>query len=301
MQLFTLLAPSPFILLCMRKKPTPPSLFTALALRLMWMLSLWSAAVFAAPLHAQCGSTNNAFQAGEILDYELYFNWQFLWVKVGSASLDIARTTYQQQPAYRANLITRTSQRADRYFRMRDTLTAYTTLQLEPLYYAKKALEKNTYRLNQVWYTYDGGKCNVRMSYAQNYGQPQEKVHRSQHCAYDMISMLLRARSFDASTFRKGHRIHFLMADGKRCEWQYLVYRGKDTFKVEGSNTKYRCLVFSFIEKEEGKEKEIAQFYITDDKNHMPVRIDLKLRFGAAKAYLKSAQGLRHPQTSILQ
>ena len=116
-----------------------------------------------------------------------------------------------------------------------------------------------------------------------------------------MISMLMRARSFDPTGWKVGHRIRFIMASGKRCEWQSIVYRGKKKFKIEGTNTTYRCLVFSFMEKDKkGKETEIVKFYITDDANHLPVRLDLNLNFGTAKAYLTGAKGLRNPQTSKL-
>ena len=37
---------------------------------------------------AQCGIDNTAFKSGEELDYDLYFNWKFIWMKVGSASMD---------------------------------------------------------------------------------------------------------------------------------------------------------------------------------------------------------------------
>lgn len=32
---------------------------------------------------AQCGIENTAFKSGEMLEYDLYFNWKFIWVKVG--------------------------------------------------------------------------------------------------------------------------------------------------------------------------------------------------------------------------
>lgn len=70
---------------------------------------------------------------------------------------------------------------------------------------------------------------------------------------------------------------------------------------MENTNVKYRCLVFSFVEKEKGKEKEIVTFYITDDKNHIPVRLDMNLNFGYAKAFLKGASGLRNPQTAKIK
>lgn len=75
---------------------------------------------------------------------------------------------------------------------------------------------------------------------------------------------------------------------------------GKE-FKMEESKTKYRCLVFSFVEYEDGKEKEVVTFYITDDKNHLPVRLDMYLRFGSAKAFLTEAKGVRNPQTAIIK
>lgn len=43
------------------------------------------------------------------------------------------------------------------------------------------------------------------------------------------------------------------------------------------------------------------RFYITDDKNHLPVRLDMNLNFGTAKAYLAMGKGLRNPQTSIIK
>lgn len=116
-----------------------------------------------------------------------------------------------------------------------------------------------------------------------------------------MLSMMMRARSFDASEYKKGHRIKFIMADGRQCQPQYIIYRGKETFKMENSETKYRCLVFSFVETKDGKEKEVVTFYITDDANHLPVRLDMYLNFGSAKAFLKGASGLRNPQTAKIK
>ena len=36
---------------------------------------------------AQCKFQNTAFKSGEFLTYNLYFNWKFVWVKVGRASM----------------------------------------------------------------------------------------------------------------------------------------------------------------------------------------------------------------------
>ena len=70
---------------------------------------------------------------------------------------------------------------------------------------------------------------------------------------------------------------------------------------MKGNENKYRCLIFSFVEYEKEKEKEIITFYITDDANHIPVRLDMFLKFGTAKAYLKNYQGLRNSMTSVIE
>ena len=40
---------------------------------------------------------------------------------------------------------------------------------------------------------------------------------------------------------------------------------------------------------------------VTDDKNHLPVRLDMFLNFGSAKAFLNDVRGHRHPLTSIVK
>ena len=48
-------------------------------------------------------------------------------------------------------------------------------------------------------------------------------------------------------------------------------------------------------------EKEVVTFYISDDKILLPVRLDMYLRFGSAKAFLTEAKGVRNPQTAIIK
>ena len=97
-----------------------------------------------------------------------------------------------------------------------------------------------------------------------------------------------------------GDKILFPMATGREVEQQTLIYRGKENFKAE-NGVKYRCLVFSLVEYDKNKkEKEVITFYVTDDKNHLPVRLDLYLNFGSAKAFLQTIEGNRHPLTSIV-
>lgn len=269
--------------------------------RLPALVVLLAAILWSQGAAAQCSSPNTAFKSGETLQFDLYFNWKFVWIKVGSATWNVTQSSFNGKPAYRATLVTRGSKKADKYFVMRDRLTSYVGMNLVPLYYEKDAYEGKDHRLEKVWYSYPQGQCALKMFYKKNDNPDRWNKYQSKYCAFDMISMMLRARSFDASKYKPGHRMPFLMAEGKHVEWRTLIYRGKKNFKMEGRSTTYRCLVFSYMEKEKGKEKEIVKFYVTDDANHLPVRLDMNLNFGTAKAYLSGYTGVRNPQTALLK
>ena len=52
--------------------------------------------------------------------------------------------------------------------------------------------------------------------------------------------------------------------------------------------------ILAYLELTDGKYKRLVDFYVTDDANHVPVRLDMFLRFGSAKAFLTGAKGLRN-------
>jgi len=251
--------------------------------------------------HAQCGITNTAFQSGEFLSYDLYFNWQFVWVKVGTASMSTVQSTYKGQKAFRSSLITRTNARADKFFVMRDTLITYTTLDITPLYYRKGAKEGDRYYVDELWYTYPNGQCNLKQHEITSSGDQNWRSMKPGKCVYDMMSIYLRARNFDAATLKEGQRITLPIADSKKLLNTWLVYKGKENISMKNGSGKYRCLVLAFMEREDGKDKEIIRFFVTDDANHLPVRLDMNLRFGSAKAYLTAMKGVKSPLTSKLK
>ena len=116
-----------------------------------------------------------------------------------------------------------------------------------------------------------------------------------------MMSIFLRARNFDGSKLKKGQVIPTPISDASSLSNSWLEYRGKETFKMNDTKEKFRCLVMSFYERDKGKSHELIRFYITDDQNHIPVRLDMFLSFGSAKAFLKSYSGVRSPMTSKLK
>ncbi len=248
---------------------------------------------------AQCGIENTAFQAGEKLDYDLHFNWKFVWLKVGSATMQTTLSTYEGEPVFKTSLITRGNSKLDNVFMMRDTLLSLCSKKdLAPVYFRKGAREGKRYYVDELWYTYPRGNCHLKMHRITDEGEHkwQEKEYAS--CIYDMMSIFLRARNFDASKMKKGDIVPLPISDAKKLSNSWMEYRGKENFKVSGTKEKFRCIVFSFYEHEDGKTHELVRFYVTDDQNHIPVRLDMFLSFGSAKAFLRSYEGVRSEMTS---
>jgi len=269
--------------------------------KLKTLLFVVCAMTVALPAAAQCGIENKAFKSGEFLAYDLYFNWKFVWVKVGSASMSTIESRYNGQKAYRTSLITRGNNKLDNIFVMRDTLLSYCDRNLSPLYFRKGALEGKRYYVDELWYSYPNGNCRLKMHYVNKDGKHKWQTKEYKDCVYDMMSIFLRARNFDSSKFKVGQKIPLPISDASSLKNSNLRYIGKETFKVEGSNEKFRCLVMSFSEVEDGKENELIRFYITDDRNHIPVRLDMFLSFGSAKAFLKGYKGVRSKMTSKIK
>ena len=240
------------------------------------------------------------FKSGETLKCNFYFNWNFIWIKVGDASLTIRDTIYNGQKAKCMKLLSSTNKKADSFFRMRDTLMTVFTDDYKPLYYRKASVEGKKYRLRQVWYNYlDNSRVKVAQYSRYNDEAPIYKEEVFNGSIYDMMSLLAYARTLDFTSLRKGTRLTFNVASGKKVEKQHLVYRGKKKTKSDDGH-EYDCFRVSLITEEDGDEEEIVNFHVTDDRNHLPILLDLVLNFGSAKARLSHMSGVMYPVTAVV-
>lgn len=251
---------------------------------------------------AQAPITNKAFKNGERLKYTLRFCIGPIWTDVGTADWSVEGSTYQGQTVHKVVVKTMTTKFAEKLYVLRDTMATYVTPQLVPLFYDKKGREGKHYMREWVKYSYADGHCKLHSYHRTDLKTPVTCDYNSTTCAYDMVSMLLRARSMDATNWKVGRREDFIFTDTKKCRKQGFIFRGRKTITLDTTKKKYRTLVFSYIETEDdGKSNELVKFYISDDDNHLPLRLDMSFGFGSAKAYLTSASGLRNPQSSIVK
>ncbi len=284
----------------MKRKRRKPETLTANSRGYVRVLLLLVVSLFlSVQAKAQCQAINTAFSPGEQLTFNLYYNWKFIWIKAGTATLDIAGVQYNGEPAYQMSLLSVTSKRVDLFFRMRDTITSIFTESIEPLYYRKGAVEGKRYTVDEAWFNYENGETIVKQKRLYQNGQMLETTSQDTLCVYDMLSALASARSFETAGMTEGQSIIIPIVTGKKIVNETLIYNGMKDTKADNGHT-YRCQVFTFseINNQTGQNEPVLRFYITDDQNHLPVRLDMYLNIGSAKAYLSAMEGVKYPLTS---
>jgi hypothetical protein len=229
---------------------------------------------------------------GEKLDYTLFFNWKFVWIKAGKATLTTRPTTYEGQQAYKTTLLACSSKSADVIFRLRDTLTTIVKPNLEPLYFVKHCEEGKDIVYERAWFSRTpDGRHRARQTKIYADGRVRESDVTDSRTIYDMVSLLVKARTFDTSLFTPGQRLTYPMVTGRRVEEQVLIYMGKESIETL-SGDQADCLVFSLVKPKtvDGvtTQSELLRFYISDDPDHTPIQLDLFLKFGVAKAKLNN-------------
>lgn len=241
-------------------------------------LFLLTALCLATTLHAEATT--------ERLDYTLYFNWKFVWIKAGTASLTTRPTTYKGQEAVEATLLASSSGTADNLYYLRDTLTTTVSRKGVPLFFEKHCIEGKDVVWERAWYsrTQQGQyKVDLRKDYVDGHVREDQWTGSAQ--PYDLVSIMLHARSLDLDALTVGQRLTFPVVDSKKVLSQTLVYLGRQQMKAEGSGL-VECHAFSL--KGSGDEaKEVLRFYLSTAAQHVPVQIDINFRFGSAKAKLR--------------
>lgn len=247
-------------------------------------------------LNAQCQISNTSFDAGETVEYDLYFKYGLIDKKAGKASMRITNATYGGQPAYRMSLISNTEGLASKIFSLSDTLSCFTSKSLQPLAFKKLAHEDGDYTIEDYTYKYHGDKVKINTRRVKNGDEKFNENIETSECTYDMVSIVYFARTLDYSNMKSGSKTKVYFMSGKKHMSMTIIHQGIETIKVNNGK-KYEAIKLSLQISDKAFEngKEAMKVYLTNDNNRMPLRIDSKLKVGAVKSILKSYKGNKYP------
>jgi hypothetical protein len=213
-----------------------------------------------------------------------------MYVSAGEATFNTSLTTMNNRPVYHVTGDGKTYNFYDNFFKVRDRYESFIdTSTLQPLKFIRNVFEGGYKKYE-----------NVTFNKATNTAVTNEGVYKVPSCVQDVLSAIFYARNIDFSKYKPGDKIPFTMFMDKEIFEMYIRYVGKETVKTKYG--KFRAIKFKPLLLKgtifEGGEK--MTVWVSDDKNHVPVRIESPITVGSIKVDMISNRNLRHPLTSLI-
>jgi len=214
----------------------------------------------------------------------------------GRATLSFGSTTYRGDKASLYTMRFATSKFFDAIYRMRDTLNCYYTTDGVLLYAIKYADEGGSLLIDELTFAYSGNRTSV---HSHRYTPVKTNIDTTlvttSGYVFDMFGVIFYIRTLDISKFSPGDRVTARVATGRDLVTVACTYMGLSV--VERDNRRYHTRLFTLDVYDETFEqsKSATEVWISDDDNHLPIKIRSKLKIGAAEIYYKSATGLKAP------
>jgi len=248
--------------------------------------------MFATSLGVQaqlCGSaTHNVLQNGEEIKYKVFYTVGGAWVAAGEAIFSTSSTTYEGKKAYHIIGSGRTYDSYDWIFKVRDKYETYIDQdKLHPLRFKRNVQEGKVKFTNDVKFAHDQKKA-----YSNN------KSFAIKDCTQDVLSTIYFARNIDYDKYKVGDKISFSLFLDDELHNLYIKYMGKTTVKTRYGTFKAIKIVPLLVEGTIFKGGEKMAVYVSDDKNHIPLRIETPILVGNIKVDLMSFKNLKYPLSS---
>ncbi len=256
-------------------------------------LVLLTICLFSLTANAQdefCGARNTSFQNGEKVFYKVYYNVSLIWVNAGEATFTASEQMYAGHKAYHIFADGRTVHSYDWFFKVRDIYETYIDEQtMLPLKFLRNVNEGGTKILNDVSFNHDKGTA-----------ISTNGVFSIPRCTQDVLSTIYYARNIDYNKHKPGDKIPFNMFLDDKLYPLYIRYIGKEKIKTRYGTFNAVKLAPLLIEGTIFKGGEKMRIWVSDDANHIPLRVESPILIGSIKVDLMGYQNLRSPFTSLV-
>ncbi|MBK6263770.1 DUF3108 domain-containing protein [Marivirga sp. S37H4] len=250
---------------------------------------------------SQCLPQKTAYQSGEVIWYDVKYNWGFIWVDAAEVKFAVEDAKWEGKDAYWFQGYGRSMPKWDWVYKVRDSFDAIGTIQqLKPLYFHRNTNEGGYKVSEKYWFNKE--TKTIRSSIITS--KQEEKVEKTipyNDCIFDVLTAIYYARNLDFSPYTINEKIPFnLIVDGK-VHNLFVRYLGKEIMEMP-SGERYKSIKFSALLVEgtifDGGED--MTVWVTDDQNKIPLKVEAKIQVGWVKAFLKSTKGLKYPELKPL-
>lgn len=241
--------------------------------------------IFTLPSHAQ----DFAFKSGEKISYTVFYNVIGLYVNAGTATFSASRVNFQNNDAYHVVGEGVTNSKYDWIFKVRDRYESYFHADnLKPLKFIRNVNEGDYKKYEEVVFDHDK---KIAIS--------KKGMIRIPHQVQDVISTLYYARNIDYNNYKPGDKIPFNMFLDDEVYNLYIRYMGKESVKTKYGTFKAIKIKPLLLKGQTFNGGEKMTIWVTDDANHIPVRIESPIVVGSVKVDLMEYQNLKYPLTAL--
>jgi Protein of unknown function (DUF3108) len=243
------------------------------------------------PQNDFCGVRNTSFNAGEQVTYIVYYAVAGVFVNAGNAVFNNTLENVNGRPVYHIVGEGKTNPNYDWIYKVRDKYESYIdTANLKPLKFVRNVNEGGYKKFE-----------NITFNRQANTAVTTKGVYKVPECVQDVVSAVFYARNIDFDSYKVNDKIPFSMFLDDEVFNMYIRYLGKETVKTKYG--KFRAIKFKPLLLKgtifEGGEK--MTVWVSDDKNHVPLRIESPIVVGSVKIDMMSYRNLRHPLSSLLK
>lgn len=235
-----------------------------------------------------CGLRNSAFSNGERIYYNVFYSAAGLYFNAGTASFALNMESVNNKTVYHAVGEGKTNSGYDWFYKVRDRYETYfDTTYLQPLKFVR-SVDEGGYTKNE----------NVTFNQQTNTAISKSGVYKVPGCVQDVLSAVYYARNIDFSKYKEGDKIPFNMFLDDEVYSIYIRYLGKETIKTrygKFKTIKFKPLLIKGTLFQGGEKMTV---WVSDDSNHVPVRIESPIVVGAVKVDMMSYHNLRYPLSS---
>jgi hypothetical protein len=234
----------------------------------------------------------------EVLNYDIHYKYGLVFMKGGSAQISTSTTAYRQQPALKSSLSFKTSSFFDKMHKMRDTLTTYVNANDYAFLYHRRGANNNdiVYADEILLHKQSTAFTEMNLKQVKNGELRTDTVLSVTNLGYDLIGTLIYVRNLDFSKMTIGQTTRLTAFSGRKAINLIITYRGQSIVE-RSDNLKYKTLQVSVDIADDAfaDSKSAIEVWLSDDANHLPVKMKAKLKIGAAEANLSSYKGLKYP------
>lgn len=252
-------------------------------------------------LFSQCIHKKTAFQIGENIEYEVAYNWGFIWISAGKVSFTVKENTFVGKPVYHFYSYGTSSKSYDWFYKVRDTYQSFVDTSSLLTVWAGRSSSEGGYEVFEN-YIFDNSTNKLYSTTSTSKIPRRNDTLAITNCLTDVLSAIYFARNIDFSKCKINDKFPIFIVTVAKTYPLYIRYLGKDVVTTHDLH-QYNCLKFSakMVDGSIFKGGEDLIAWVTDDNNHLAVQVEAKILVGSIKANLTKAENTKSPLSSRIK